>query len=351
MFITRFIVSWAFLIFAWAAPGFCQDAETVKVYILAGQSNMEGKAPNALFEHQATDAKTAEMFSHLRKNDQWVVRDDVWIKYLNRSGGLTLGYGSRDRTGIELEFGAVLGDQFEQPVLLVKTCWGGHSLFKNFRPPSAGMPSKEKLQEEWERAKKNKQRQNEKRQRNDSLPTYEDITSVYGSSYRNMLEEVKKTRAKYQELFPALKGKELEIAGFVWFQGWNDQYGGAELEYESNMKHFINDVRKDLGVKDLPFVIGVMGQNGSKPAKGPMQVIQNAQLAMEQVPEFQGNVRAIRTDVLIDEAAETLYPEWKQRFDEWQKVGGDRPYHYLGSAIWFTRIGNRMAKAMLEISK
>ena len=31
----------------------------VKVFILAGQSNMEGKAPNALLDHQATDPKTA----------------------------------------------------------------------------------------------------------------------------------------------------------------------------------------------------------------------------------------------------------------------------------------------------
>ena len=31
---------------------------TVKVFILAGQSNREGKAPNALLDHQADDAKT-----------------------------------------------------------------------------------------------------------------------------------------------------------------------------------------------------------------------------------------------------------------------------------------------------
>ncbi len=52
-------------------------------------------------------------------------------------------------------------------------------------------------------------------------------------------------------MFPALKGRTLEVAGFVWFQGWNDQYG-AENEYESNMKHFIKDVRKDLKAPKLP---------------------------------------------------------------------------------------------------
>ena len=61
--------------------------KTVKVFILAGQSNMEGKAPNALQEHQATDAKTKDLFAHLRKDDKWIVRDDVFVKFLERHGG------------------------------------------------------------------------------------------------------------------------------------------------------------------------------------------------------------------------------------------------------------------------
>ena len=46
--------------------------ELVKVFILAGQSNMEGKAPNALYDHQATDPKTKELFAHLRRGDEWI---------------------------------------------------------------------------------------------------------------------------------------------------------------------------------------------------------------------------------------------------------------------------------------
>ena len=77
------------------------DDKTVKVFILAGQSNMEGKANNSLLEHQATDAKTKEQFAQLRKGDEWIVRDDVFIKYLKRKGGLTIGYGSPGRTGVD----------------------------------------------------------------------------------------------------------------------------------------------------------------------------------------------------------------------------------------------------------
>ncbi len=328
-----------------------EKSETVKVFVLAGQSNMEGKAPNALLEHQATDPKTAELFAHLRKGDKWIVRDDAFIKYLDRSGGLTIGFGSRDRTGVELEFGTVMADHFDEPVLLIKAAWGGHSLVKLFRSPSAGLPSEEKLQAELEQAQKRVKQNNEKNKKNDPLPTMDDIKSAYGSSYRNMLAEVKETYDNYETLFPALKGKKLEMAGFVWFQGWNDQYGGAENEYASNMEHFIRDVRKDLGAPKLPFVIGVMGQNGSKPAQGAMLTIQQAQLAMQDVPDFKGNVKAVRTDELVDKAAEELYPHWKERFEEWKLVGGDFGYHYMGSAIWFDRMGKAFGEAMLELMK
>ena len=327
------------------------DAQTVKVFILAGQSNMEGKAKNELLDHQAQAPETKKLFEHLRKDGKWIVRDDAFIKYLNRKGGLTIGYGSPGRTGMELEYGTVIANHFDEPVLLIKAAWGGHSLVKLFRSPSAGLPSKEKLQAELEQAQKRVKQQNEKKKRNDPLPTMDDITSKYGSSYRNMLSEVKDTFENYETMFPELKGKKLEVAGFAWFQGWNDMYNGAQDEYASNMKHFINDVRKDLNAPKMPFVIGVMGQNGSKPAKGAMATVQEAQLAMEKLPEFKGNVKAIRTDVLVDKAAEALYPEWRKRFEEWKLTGSDFAYHYMGSAIWFNRIGRTMGDATLELMK
>lgn len=324
------------------------ETQTFKVFILAGQSNMEGKAPNKLLEHQATDAKTKDQFAHLRKDDKWIVRDDVFIKFLNRKGGLTIGFGSPDRTGPELEFGTVLGNHFSEPVLLIKTAWGGHSLVKLFRSPSAGLPSDAVLDAELTKAQDQVRRNNDKNKKSDPLPTLEDIKKPYGSSYRQMLDEVKITLETSAELFPALKGKKPDIAGFVWFQGWNDQYGGQD-EYASNMAHFIRDVRKDLNSPRLPFVIAAMGQNGSKPAQGAMLTIRDAQLSMNDIPDFRGNVKAFRTDVLVDKAAEELYPEWKKRFEEWQLVGGDHAYHYLGSAIWFNRIGKAMGTAMLEL--
>jgi len=332
------------------AFGAKSQAGEVKVFILAGQSNMEGKAVNTLLDYQAEAPETKELFKHLRKEGAWAVRDDVWIKFLNRHGGLTVGYGSPGRTGVELEFGRVMGDHFQEPVLLIKTAWGGHSLFVNFRPPSAGLPDEAYLNKELEDAQKRVRQNNEKNKRDKPLPTLEEIKARYGSSYRNMMTEVRETLSNYETLFPQLKGHQLKVTGFVWFQGFNDMFGElAPREYAANMKHFIQDVRRDLNTPNLPFVIGALGQNGSKPAKGGMLAVQNAQLSMNDVPEFKGNVRTIPTDVLADKEAERLIDGWQNHVEEWKKVGSDRPYHYLGSAIWFNRIGEAFGETMLQL--
>ena len=165
-----------------------------------------------------------------------------------------------------------------------------------------------------------------------------------------MLAEVKTTFDNDETLFPELKGRKLEVAGFFWFQGFNDQFGELPpAEYQSNMQHFIQDVRKDLGVPNLPFVIAALGTNGSKPAQGGGLAVQNAQMAMNDVPEFKGNVKAFRNDLLVDKAAEELFPTWQQNIEQWNKTGSDRPYHYYGSAIWYTRIGHAAGDAMLEM--
>ena len=57
------------------------------------------------------------------------------------SGESVLGftvYGGRHHFGPELQFGHVLGDYFDNQVLLIKTAWGGKSLYRDFRPPSSG---------------------------------------------------------------------------------------------------------------------------------------------------------------------------------------------------------------------
>lgn len=287
-------------------------AKTVRAFILAGQSNMEGKARNTLLDFQATDEKTKEHYAHLRKGDKWIVRDDVFIKFLGRKGPLTTGFGSNGCTGLELEFGHAMGEHFEDPVVLIKAAWGGHSLSHNFRPPGAGDPG-------------------------DGKP--------FGESYKNMMKEFTTVKEDYKKLFPELRGADFEISGFVWFQGFNDKFGDSPGQYEENMKHFINDVRNEVGKPELPFVIACIGTHGSDPPSGSNKTVMEAQLAMNKVAK----VKAFRTDELVDKAAEKLFPTWKENEEEWKKTGSDRPYHYFGSGIWYGRIGVTAGKSMLEL--
>jgi alpha-galactosidase len=346
----------------WAA----EAAKTYKVFIFAGQSNAQGKVDKQTLDAQAEDPRTKDLYQHLRKDGAWLVRDDVFATYQNnRTGPLTLGFGSSGRTGAELEFGWMMGDRFEEPVVILKTCQGGISLSQGFRPPSAGLPREEKLQAQLAAA------QSRATARNEPVPTMDDIKNLYGEWYRLIFSDLRaltpnwgrefprlndgdgkyyNTKARNWETeFPALAGRKPELAGFVWFQGWNDQYGGAEQEYASNMKHFIEDVRKDLGAPNLPFVIVAMGQNGSQPATGPLLTIRDAQMAMNDVPEFKDNVRAIRADLLVDKDAERLYETRQKNPEEWKKYGTDDAYHYFGSPIWYMRIGHATGEAMQEL--
>ncbi len=118
----------------------------IKVFVLAGQSNMEGKAKVSVLEFQVQQPETRDLYRHLQKDDKWIERDDVWIKYLAQKGKLTVGYGNPKTFGPELEFGWLVGDHYREQVLLIKAAWGGRSLYRDFRSPSAGLPPAERLE-------------------------------------------------------------------------------------------------------------------------------------------------------------------------------------------------------------
>jgi hypothetical protein len=322
-------------------PGVLAAAEPkpTKVFILAGQSNMEGKAKVALMDYQARQPATAELFKGVRKDDKWIERDDVWIKFLDRKGKLTVGYGSPGCIGPELGFGTVVGDRYEEPVLLIKTAWGGRSVYRDFRSPSAGLPANDVLE---------KMLANEQKRKKDA--TLDDVKKPFGATYRAMLDEIHKTLGNLKTDFPALADRPYELAGFVWFQGWNDMIDAtATKEYTTNLAHLIRDVRKDLKSEKLPVVIGEMGVDGDH-ASGNVKKFKDAQAAIMELPEFRGNVALVKTDVFWDTEAEAVFKKgWNSHLDEWNTVGSDYPYHYLGSAKTMLKMGRAFGEAMVEL--
>jgi alpha-galactosidase len=326
---------------AWLGAVSVADAapKPVKVFILAGQSNMEGKAKVALLDYQMTQPATRAWFERFQKEGRWIERDDVWIKFLDRKGRLTVGYGSPQCIGPELAFGWVVGDHYEEPVLLIKTAWGGRSLWRDFRPPSAGRPAPVVLEKMLAEAQKRKPN-----------VTLEEIQQPFGASYRAMLAEVNATLGNLKTLFPDYDGRGWELAGFIWFQGWNDMINADyTAQYTTNLMHFIRDVRRDLQAPRLPFVIGQMGVDGTN-ANANLRQFKAAQAAVLDAAEFKGNVALVKTDVFWDTEADAVFRKgWREHLAEWNKVGSDYPYHYLGSPKTLCAIGRAFGEAVLAL--
>ncbi|MDG2013832.1 MAG: sialate O-acetylesterase [Pirellulaceae bacterium] len=319
----------------------------LQIFILAGQSNMEGKGSAETMNRQIADPQKRMRFQHLKNGDQWVERDDVWIDYLGnrgqRYGKLTMGYGisqkdSQKLFGPELGFGWAMGDLLDDDILIIKTAWGGKSLDRDFRSPSRGIPAS------IDEVVKGQQK------RKPEL-TKEEYEKGYGHFYRLMMQEVKLVLGDLQTYAPEYQNQGYEIAGFVWFQGWNDQYAPTSVaDYEENMAGFIRDIRKDLKRPDLPVVIGAMGHQGAN-QKGKIRQIADAQAAVAEQKEFQDSVTTIRTadywDTEAESAFKTHWADQKNRdIEKWRNFGNDRPYHYLGSPVFFYNVGVAFAEAM-----
>ena len=142
--------------------------------------------------------------------------------------------------------------------------------------------------------------------------------------------------------------------GFVWFQGWNDQYQDRWLTYEKNMANFIRDVRREFKAPNMKFVIGQMGNDGMKPDKegSPRDYIKKAQATVPKQAEFRGNAACVRTDRYWDMEAHAIYTGaggWSKDVDKWRRFGNDRPYHYYGSPWFFAQAGTAFGEAMLKL--
>ena len=371
----------------------------LKVFILVGQSNMEGHAKVETFDYIGDDPKTAPLLKKMRNEDGAPrVYDGAWISYYTGRGEengegygkLTAGYGSRPnpsedggKIGPEFTFGITMDEAFEEPVLIIKTAWGGKSLFYDFRPPSAGVYPRTDNDIEKDR-----------RPESDS-----------GHYYRLMLQHVTHVLSDIGRVVLDYDPEQgYEIAGFVWFQGFNDMVsrdvyptlpkdasGNRFAKYSDLMAHFIRDVRKDLDAPKVPFVIGVMGVGGEQANEGNLEFRKAMAAPAAALPEFKGNVMAVPTSPFWDEplaAIQAKYEKVRQmayllRTENKNAVNADGSmskeeqrdylrkyeaelvspeevalrargasnagYHYLGCAKTFALMGKAFAEAILEM--
>lgn len=117
------------------------DTKPLKVFLLVGQSNMQGHAHVRTLEHIGMDPKTAPLLKEIQtKEGTPRVSDHVWVSYLSnggeKQGKLTTGYGAdENKIGPELTFGIHMQKMLDEPILIIKAAWGGKSLHTDFRSP------------------------------------------------------------------------------------------------------------------------------------------------------------------------------------------------------------------------
>jgi hypothetical protein len=286
--------------------------EKVRVFVLAGQSNMQGfgsisdpeNDPGSLIDVIQNDDDGN--WSEIGTVGDWNTLDGAYLYFANNGdtirANVTVGQGANPNLiGPELMFAHQLDAYYDDPVLIIKTAWGGKNLAVDFRPPSAGGTS--------------------------------------GPFYNAMIQTVQEVTQNLDTEFPDIGLTEFEISGFAWFQGWNDGESDAYLnEYESNLDYLVNDVRNDLGVPELPFVIASSGHGGFTLSNDLW--VQDMQTIVSVAQENVGCNDSIYGGTLG-------FVETKQFYLDQSESPLDAIHHFNNNALTFLNIGKAIGEEMI----
>ncbi|BDS07073.1 hypothetical protein NT6N_21130 [Oceaniferula spumae] len=213
---------WLFSMVASVAlnPSLCSGAE-YEIYLLAGQSNMDGRG------------KTTNL-----TQDQRQPSDSILIFYQNpphTSAGwkpLTPGFSIPPRFkgklpsptfGPEIGFAAAMTEQRPNHVMaFIKCSKGGTNLRADWKPGVAGKPD------------------------------------TQGPCYRNLIATIKLATDQLTK-----DGHQYKLSGLLWHQGESDSKASAKV-HQRRLAELIARIREDTGVKNLPWVVGEVFDNGKR---------------------------------------------------------------------------------------
>ena len=220
-------IAFAYLLFS------AQAAEPVRVFLFAGQSNMEGAD---------TDPKLVSEFPPYRTVFEPL--EDVRYSYQtganHKSDGWTGLKPVANNFGPEITFARGFRRQSKAPLALIKDAWGGTTLFNDWDPDGGDEKSK-KL-------------------------------------YQRFITHVRARLAKLEK-----EGLKYKIEGLMWHQGENDMFDvEGKKTYQKNLRNFIAHVRKDLSVPELKVYIGEISTKGvwGMDNRANVTLIRNAQMAV-----------------------------------------------------------------------
>jgi len=325
----------------------------LKVFVLAGQSNMEGQAEvnktcttvepgkceaagapmNGTLVYQLTDPRTKSEFAQCwdKVSNDWTVLPEVSIWFNEKGktpaipgcplgcpvdlsagtyGSMSVGFGvgghtskaDRRHIGPEYGFGFAMNSALKEKILIIKTAWGGKTLCGDFRPPSSAGNG-----------------------------------SSTGFYYTQMIQYVRNVlaSANMSKLFPGLTGTP-KIVGFGWDQGWNDGCGvQCTTEYESNMVNLIADLRKEWNNPDLAVSIPVSGFGGWAQTNSRRLGIMNAQFGACNATRHPGQHNCV---------AEETRGFWR----DFANSPVNQGYHWWHNAESYWLIGKAMGTGMIK---
>jgi len=285
----------------------------VRVFVLAGQSNMEGYGiiedaendPGSLIDVIQNDVDGS--WSEIGEAGNWNTLEGAYMYFARNEDpvktNVTVGQGAYPNLiGAELMFAHQMDDFYDDPVLIIKTAWGGKSLAVDFRPPSA--------------------------------------EGETGEFYNAMIQMVQDVTHNLGTEFPDMGVSDFEISGFAWFQGWNDGESDSFLnEYESNLYHLVNDVRSDFGNPNLPVVIASSGQGGFERSNDSW--VQNMQNIVSVAQENVGCNDSIY-------GGRVGFVQTKQYYFDRAESPQDAIHHFNHNALTYLNIGKAMGNEMIR---
>ncbi len=339
-------------VFAITSPAFAAT-DTLKVYLLTGQSNMVGHAYTHLEAGNQYKIPTLEFLldspdyvdrlpeeTYTFKNsldESWMSpRDDVWgVHYLSRDLKLQQveptpsnnqgawstsimplspgfgGSGSMSSFGPELGMGIHLGDAMQSPVFLFKSCTGGTTLAEDWRSPLAVI------------------------NRGGSAGVH--FTNTI-NQFRLFLNDLDADLADDGLLEDYGNATGYEVAGFVWFQGWNEKFNDGAGEYAQNIVDLVRNVRRS--DRRIPDDLGVIiPESSDQDAALNAGRVQAVEILNAEIP---GSAVFFENNGMIGDV-------WRNSDDRSRNNFTDAyGYHFHSRAENYLQIGWRTGQAVIE---
>jgi Carbohydrate esterase, sialic acid-specific acetylesterase/Immunoglobulin I-set domain len=270
--------------------------QELPMFLLAGQSNMEGNAEASLFQTILPELASGASTETIKTNLAEQIR--VWhlVPGANRGYGYSATVAAFEASEmVRLNAAGLVGADLTTPNTKVLCAWNSATvapLVFSMQPTRCGGPGPE-LVFGQALSKAGYSSTSLIKVAHGGTNLYADWRSPLSGGtvssrdlYAQLRSRIKSLKSAPTSVNPSCDKRTCRWSAFVWFQGENDvfdkDYG---LAYEQNLKNLIADVRSDVGSPTLPVVIVQIGSWAQSISAGGKNVA-NAQTAVVNADKY-----------------------------------------------------------------